>query len=206
MRLKSYRGLALAFLLFCAMVPMPAQTTPAATETRQPWAIGAGISGFKPDLGHGHLYGGTLWIDYMPTRVPSLLRGIGLEVEARDLNYGRSSSLSSNLRQDTIGGGVIYSWPHFHSFRPYGKFLIGYGNTDYGRKPDHRLHDSRTVTSCGGGVEYRLSSHVWLRGDYEYQFWPSFYKATKPAGKLNPQGFTVGALYHFGHRHSSPMQ
>jgi hypothetical protein len=39
---------------------------------------------------------------------------------------------------------------------------------------------------------------VWLRADYEYQNWPDFYKNTKPSGTLNPQGGTLGVMYHFG--------
>ncbi len=209
MRLKIYRGSTLAFILLCATCPVLAQTVPTASETRLPLAIGAGFSGYKPDLGQGHLLGGTLWIDYTPNRVPSFLRGIGLEVEARDLNYGRSSTLSPNLRQDTAELGVIYAWPHFRNFRPYGKFLMGYGNTDYEVQNGRRYHDSRTITCFGGGVEYRISRHVWLRGDYEYQSWPNFFKHPKnipPAGKLNPEGFTVGALYHFGSPHFSSVQ
>lgn len=198
MCLKPYPGLALALLFVCAAYPTLAQTAPAATESRPSLAIGAGLSGYDPDFGHGRMYGGALWIDYTPNRAPSLLRGIGIEAEARDLNYDRSPSQPSNLREDVIGGGVIYSWRHFRNIRPYGKFLMGYGNTDYGSNITHaRYHDSRTVTSVGGGVEYRAFRSVWVRADYEYQWWPNFFKATTPAGLLNPQGFTVGASYHF---------
>jgi opacity protein-like surface antigen len=134
--------------------------------------------------------------------VPHLLRGIGLEVEARDLNYGRSATQPPDLRDDVASGGVIYSWHRFRSIRPYGKFLMGYGNTDEGSLVSTvRWHDSRTVTSMGGGVEYRAWRSVWVRADYEYQTWPDFFKHSNPAipqGLLNPQGFTVGAMYHFG--------
>jgi opacity protein-like surface antigen len=170
-----------------------------------PLTIGAGFSGYNPDFGHGHLLGGTLWIGYFPNKVPSLLRGIGVEVEARDLNYGRSSTQPANLRMDTIQGGVIYAWPHFGNIRPYAKFSGGYGNADDGITATHRNHDSRTISSGGGGFEYRVFQKVWVRADYEYQSWPEFFKhpatATKPArpsGQLNPQGFSLGAVYHFG--------
>jgi hypothetical protein len=42
---------------------------------------------------------------------------------------------------------------------------------------------------------------LWVRADYEHQSWPDFFKATKPAGRLDSQGFTVGAVYHFGRSH-----
>lgn len=203
MHRKAYLAPIAAALFVCAACSAFAQTAPAAKGSGgfSSFAAGAGFSGFNPDWDHGHLLGGTLWIDYTPAGLPSFLRGFGLEAEARDLNYGRSQSQPWNLREDVAGGGVIYSYHRLHSFHPYGKFLVGYGNTDYGSNITHaRGHDSRTVTSTGGGVELRVYRNLWARADYEYQFWPDFFKGTSPAGQLNPQGFTVGALYHFRSR------
>jgi hypothetical protein len=198
MRLKPYLGLVLGVLFVFNASHAVAQTAPAATEARLPLAIGAGFSGYNPDWGQGHLLGGTLWIDYTLSHVPSLLRGIGIEAEARDLNYGRSSTESPNLREDLAGGGAIYSWPHYRNFRPYGKFFAGYGNRDAEYYNGIRFHDSRTVTSVGGGVEYRTFRSVWVRADYEYQFWPDMvFKNAKPIAPIHPAGFTIGALYHF---------
>src|ERR1039458_5751184 len=100
MRLKPYPGLALALLFVCAAYPTLAQTAPTATESRPSLAIGAGLSGYDPDFGHGRMYGGALWIDYTPNMGPLLLHGIGIEAEARDLNYDRSPSQPSNLRSE----------------------------------------------------------------------------------------------------------
>ncbi len=204
MRLKPYVGLAFAVLLVCSSYSVHAQSAPSATRDQPPWSIGAGISGYNPDFGHGHLVGGTLWIGYTPARVPWALQGIGFEAEARDLNYGRSSTQPANLREDTAQGGLIYAWPHFRNFRPYGKFSGGYGNADDGVTATHRNHDSRTFLSWGGGVKYRLFRQVWMRVDYEYQSWPDFFKhpataaaPARPSGRLKPQGFTLGAEYQF---------
>jgi opacity protein-like surface antigen len=92
----------------------------------------------------------------------------------------------------------MYTWLHFHNIRPYAKFFAGYGNTDYGTltTPERRYHDSRTITSVGGGAEFRAYRNLWVRADYEYQFWHDFYFQSTPAGELNPQGFTFGASYH----------
>ncbi len=204
MGLKAYLGVTLAVFSVCEAYSACAQTAPAATALKaySTLAIGAGLSGYNPDWGHGHMLGGTLWIDYTPKRVPLLLRGIGIEAEARDLNYGRSPSQPANLREDTAEGGVIYSWRRFRNFTPYGKFLMGFGNTDYGSTNGGRYHDSRTIAGFGGGVEFRAFRSIWARADYEYQTWPDFFKATTPAGLLNPQGVTVGVLYHFNRSHS----
>lgn len=203
---KQNHGLALAALFLCAAVNASAQSAPTATAGNLPFAIGAGFSGYNPDFGHGHLLGGTLWIDYFPNRLPRILDGFGLEAEARDLNYGRSSTQSPNLREDAVEGGLIYSLRLFHRFRPYGKFSEGYGNTDYETGPTSRHHDSRTIIGGGGGVEFWAFKGISVRADYEYQSWPDFFKHLKtspapvpPAGRLNPQGVTLGAVYHFSH-------
>jgi hypothetical protein len=206
MRLKLYVGLTLALLSVSVACSAHAQTVPAAIGPRaySPFAVGVGFSGYNPDDGHGHLLGGTLWIDYMPNYVPHILRGIGIEAEARDLSLDRSASEPVNMRIDYAGGGLIYSWPRFRNFRPYAKGFMGFGNADdaYNPKTKHYNHDNRTVTSFGGGLEYRAfkSKSIWVRGDYEYQTWPTFFKHSNPAirpGRLNPQGFTLGAMYHF---------
>jgi opacity protein-like surface antigen len=210
MRLKPYVGLALVIPFLGVAFSVHAQSAPSAIEIQFPFAIGAGFSGYNPDYGHGHILGGTLWIDYFPRRVPSVLRGIGVEAEARDLNYGRSPALPGNLRQDTAEGGLIYSWPHFRAFRPYGKLSCGYGNADAESTKGVRFHDSRTIFSGGGGFEYRVFPTLSLRADYEYQVWPDFFKhpatvnppqPARPSGLLNPQGFTLGAVYHFSRPH-----
>jgi opacity protein-like surface antigen len=212
MDLKPYLGpTLLAALIVCAASSILAQSAPAATQGNLPWAVGLGLSGYNPDDGHGHLLGGTLWIDYTVPHMPHILHGIGLEAEARDLNYGRSSSEPANLREDVALGGVIYSWRRYRNLRPYAKLMAGYGNADQESTettPVTIWHDSRTIMGGGGGVEYMAYRSIWLRLDYEYQSWPDFYKHPSygtppifpPAGRLNPQGFTVGAMYHFSHR------
>ncbi|MGA3011835.1 MAG: porin family protein [Terracidiphilus sp.] len=196
--MRVYVRLTLAAFFVCATYSAFAQTVPTATEGNSPWAIGAGISGYNTDYESGRLFGGTLWIDYRLTKVPSLLQGLAIEGEARDLNYLRSATEESNLRQDTAGGGLIYSWRHFAKLRPYAKAFAGYGNTDEGWKDGWRNHDSRNFLAVGGGVEYRIMRHIWARADYEYQSWPDmFFNGNLPSGRMNPQGVTVGAMYHF---------
>jgi opacity protein-like surface antigen len=215
MGLKPYLEPALAALLVCSAYSVLAQTVPAATQSKFHLAIGAGISGYNPDYGHGHLLGGTLWIDYTLPRMPHLLNGIGLEAEAHDLNYGRTTAppaqslQAANLREDVALGGLIYTLPRYRNFHPYAKIMMGYGNADEETlaipskpSPPIRWHDSRTVTSAGGGMDYRVFRNIWVRADYEYESWPTFFVNpgnVPPAGRLTPQGFTIGAMYHFGH-------
>jgi len=188
----------LAALLIAAACPVFAQVVPAATEGGLPLSVGVGFSGYNPDIKSGIMYGGTLWIDYQPVQVPRFLDGIGLEVEARDISLDHSKFQPPNLREDFAGGGVSYTWRHFRNIRPYAKVIWGYGNADYELKNLMPHHDSRTVTSPGGGVEFRAFRRVWARADYEFQIWPDFFQSNGMAGFLDPQGITVGASYHFG--------
>jgi opacity protein-like surface antigen len=205
MRLKLFLQVSLAVsLLFSAVYPSFSQVVPAAYEgMRLPLTAGLGLSSFSPDWLSGRLMGGTLWIDYNPTWVPQRLYGIGLEVEGRDLRFNRSSSQPSDLREDTAGGGVIYTWRRYRQIRPYGKFLMGLGNVDYLTGKGARYNTGRTVTFAGGGLEYDAFRRFWVRADYEYQWWPDFFNVNTPnPGKLDPQGITVGVSYHFNQRSS----
>jgi Outer membrane protein beta-barrel domain len=197
MRLKLFPPLCLALLLVFSTHRSFSQVKPEATHRTIPITVGVGFSAYNPDWNSSPLLGGTLWVDYMPTFLPRPLEGLGIEAEARDLSLNRSSSQPSNLREDVASGGVIYSWSRYYRFRPYGKFLMGYGNTDYKSIDGSRYNQSRTVTTAGGGVETQALHHFWVRADYEYQWWPDFFKGTHPAGKLNPEGITLGVSYHF---------
>jgi opacity protein-like surface antigen len=197
MRMKPYLGLTLAVLFVCATYPVLAQTAPTATRNNPQFAIGAGVSGFNADWGHGIIMGETVWGDYTPTRVPLLLKGIGLEVELRDLDFGRTQTVPPLLVYQTAGGGVIYTWRRFNNIRPYGKFLEEFGGLTWRPSGPIYHHDTRNATIAGGGLEYRTWHNVWLRADYEYQFWPDLF-----GGKtLDPKGFTLGAMYHFNRPH-----
>ena len=96
------------------------------------------------------------------------------------------------MRQDTGEGGAIYTWNRYRNFRPYAKYLVGIGSIDFATSGPYS-HDTFAVFSPGGGAEYRAWRHVWIRGDYEYQFWHH----TFGPDDLNPNGITIGASYDF---------
>jgi opacity protein-like surface antigen len=204
MRLQLNLRVMMAALLAATAVSGFAQTVPTATGKAglNHLTVGAGISYFKPDFDNGEMLGGTVWANFFPNWVPRYVRGIGVALEARDINYYRSTTQPANLRQDTAQGGLIYSWSRFSRIRPYAKFLAGLGNTDYESTITHkRYNDGRTIMSVGGGVDYRITSRIWARGDYEYQRWPNFFFASTPPGDMNPQGFTGGVSYDIGKLH-----
>lgn len=175
------------FLLLAMAAQAFAQAREAANKNGSQFVVGAGASYFNSDWA-GRLVGPTAWVGWNLFPRRSLLRGVELEVEARDLNYARQLP---GLRQDTATGGVVYNWRFRRNFDAYGKFLVGRGSLDAEAFP----HFARTINVPGGGIEYRLAGRVWLRGDFEYQFWPNMLRAHY----LNPNGVTVGATYHFEH-------
>jgi opacity protein-like surface antigen len=199
--------LLLAAVLVAAASPVIAQTVYDAEQGRLPLSIGGGASNFDPDFaqgstpiylphlgtGQGRMWGGTAWADVSLPWLHSWLHGFGVEGEYRSTFTGGSSGQSS-LKETTVGGGVTYTYYHWRSFRPYGKYIFNYGTVSFVPIPEGvgaYSQDSRNANEFGGGVELRCTSHVWARAEYDYQSWGDL------LGGLRPQGFTVGAMYNF---------
>lgn len=180
-----------AVLFFCASFPIHPQVVPPAETPGLPLTIGIGYSNFYSDW-NGRISGISTWIDYDLYRVPSYLRGFAIEAEGRDLSFGLTGT-DPKLRFDTIAGGALYKVRHYHNFHPYGKILFGFGSMDFTTSIPTYSHDTRPILAPGGGLDYRLTRTIWLRGDYEYQFWNNFFGYHA----LNPNGFTIGAFYDF---------
>ena len=204
MRLKLIPPLSLALLFVFSAHSSYSQVAAAAHLSGGiPITVGAGVSSYNTSWNKGQLWGGNVWIDYNFDWLPGPLSGLGLEAEGRDLSLDRPAKYAPITKQDVASGGVVYRWRHYERFRPYGKFLMGYGNTDWDGKAGVRVHQSRTVTTAGGGVEAEAMHRVWVRLDYEYQWWPDFFAVDTPGqGSLSPEGFTLGVSYHF-HESSS---
>jgi opacity protein-like surface antigen len=191
-----------------AASPVIAQTVHDAEEGKLPLSIGGGASNFDPDFaqgpipdylpnlgkGQGRMWGATAWVDVSLPWAPSWLHGVGIEGEYRSTFAGGSAGQSS-LKETTVGGGVTYTYYHWRSFRPYGKYIFNYGTASFVPIPEAGgtaySQDSRNTNEYGGGVEVRCTSHVWARAEYDYESWQDL------LGGLRPQGFTVGAMYNF---------
>jgi opacity protein-like surface antigen len=182
----------LAAASFAAVTPAYSQTLPDAYQGTLPFSLGVAASNLDVDWGHNRMYGLEVWAQWHPGMLPRALDGFGLDVEARDVNYGRGPTLPPNFRMDTIAGGPMYTWHHYRNVQPYFKFLLGFGSIDFeGQNPYYR-HDTRNVYEPGFGLQYRLVDHLWVRGEYDYQAWTDLFGKT-----LDPQGFTAGVSYDF---------
>jgi len=203
MRLKLLVVPILTVSLFAPVFPAFSQVVPAYSGPSLSLSVGFGPSSYDVDWGHGRMYGGTIWADWYPTQLPRILHGLGVEVEARDISLHQNCNPpgfcpQKNLRQDTAGGGVIYSWRHFRNFHPYGKFLIEDGSVDfYHASRPANPHANLMLFAPGGGLEYRIFRPIWVRADYEYQNW-----GTLLGNTLNPQGISVGVAYEFSRAYS----
>ena len=189
-------------LIFGALVAASAsssvaQSLYAAQERHLPIAIGSGLANFDLDYGKDRggerrMQGITSWLDWSPPNVPSFLKGVGLEIEGRDINFGRPSSLH-RMRQDTIAGGVVYNWPRYRFVQPHFQYLLGMGSIDFPSRNPRYTHDTRAIQAPGAGLEVAVSHNVKVRCAYEYQFWPHIFGPRA----LNPNGFTLGTAFDF---------
>lgn len=192
MRLKPIFKVIFTTLLGVGGLSGNCQVSPAANRGGVPIVIGTGFSDFSIDWGPGQrMEGVSVWADWFPNRMPADLNGLGVEAEGRDIDIGRPAGIT-RMRQDTGLAGPIYGWNRYRSFRPYVKFLAGIGSIDFPPSGTYS-HDTFSVFSPGGGVEYRVWEHIWIRGDYDYQFWHH----TFGNNDLTPTGFTVGVSYDF---------
>ena len=193
MRSNPILPLFLALIIIASPGLARSQVQASAYRNTPPLSVGVGASGFNVDWNHSRMHATTLWVDWHPGRIPSLLRGLGGEVEGHDLNYGRPSTVPSNFRQDTALGGPIYALPSFHNIRPYGKFLVGFGSFDFGDRGPHYTHDTRSLYEMGAGVDGRVWRHYIVRAEYGYQEWQSLFNGKN----RNPRGVSCGVLYDF---------
>lgn len=188
----------LAVSILTVAIPACSQTVPAYQREELPLFVGIGPSGYDVDWGHGRMYGGTIWADWYPERMPSVLHGLGIEIEARDISLDRHLPPQFNLRQDTVGGGAIYTWRYFRNFHPYAKYLVSYGSYDFSPVQlgpnNYYSHAARMLWAPGAGLEYRVYRAFWARADYEYQTWQTLLGKTP-----DPQGVTLGVSYNFAY-------
>ena|SRR6266851_2000568 len=177
-----------ALLILGLLAPFAvAQASPTA-ERRLDVQLGGMFSLANPGIPNGAsvLYG--RW-NYSGGGVYATLdphRRFGLELGARELS-GRYVS------ERTYLAGPRYFKPYGH-YVPYGKVLLGRGTFKFPNSIDAL---SFTVISFGGGVDYRISSSIYVRGDYEYHRWLGFTdKVHNFPGPLTPQVLSIGVAYH----------
>lgn len=201
-------GVLVLFLLPTALI---AQSSQSATGGEASIWAGAEMSAFNPDWGCANssplcgqdLIGPTAVFDF------DLHGKYGIEGEARWLHWGGpgGGEVESNYL-----AGPRYRFARYRRVSGWIKVDVGGAwitTTDYPAAGS--LKGSYFVYAPGGTLDYRLTRQITIRGDYEWQVWPSF--AGPPSynpntGQVNqnnsgltPNGFSVGVLYRFLGRH-----
>jgi hypothetical protein len=169
------------------------------------WA-GAEVSSFNPDYSCGsevpfgcqsQLVGPAAFVDL------NVNPKWGVEGEARWLHWnGPGNQIESNYLV-----GPRYRVYRYRRLNLWLKLLLGGGLTT---TPDYpaagSLKGSYFAYAPGGTVEYRLTRQLSLRGDYEFQIWPSFagppsYDSSGALVQhnhgLTPNGFSLGVTWRF---------
>jgi opacity protein-like surface antigen len=165
-----------------------AQVAPATRGSGLDLWVGAEFSNFQPDWGFNRMSG----ITVLGNVNGIFFHKLGAEGEARWLRFNQYQGET----QDHYLIGPRYRFFRLHQASFYAKFLMGGGFITY---PNKIGSGSYFAYVPGATVEYRLSHHWAVRGDYEYQFWPSApglaFTFPNPSNGLNPNGFSVGASY-----------
>ena len=188
----------LALFFLGVALPCRAQVTYSAEGGgKVPFTVGAGVSNFSDDWGvlNPRQTGMSVWVDWRFPHMPRVLNGLGVEFEGRTLQWGTPSYLPGH-RMDTALGGPIYQFRRYKRIRPFGKYLLGIGSIDFPIPGSNYNHDTRVVFEPGVGADLRVWNSISVRGTYDYQFWHQIFGLND----LNPNGFTIGAVYDFGLR------
>lgn len=202
MSLKSVPVISLAVLLATIAIPVSAQSSHAAERGGWPLTVGAGYSSINMDWGQdlqGNpriVNGVTAWLEWY--RIPKAPRGLGFGFEGEHVNWNQPPTLPQ-FRIDAALAGPIYRyrWRRLNRFDVYGKTYFGLGSLDFPPFGTYG-HDTRTVTAPGFGGDFRAWNSLWIRADYEYQFWPHLFGR---GHALNPRGYTLGVVYDFSGIH-----
>jgi len=114
---------------------------------------------------------------------------LGVEARARFLTF---NSWNGETEQDYLAG-PRYTFLHSNKWRPFAEFQLGLVKIQY---PFNIGSGTSFAITPGGGLEYRLSRKVSVRGAYEYQILtnsPSF--SNEPQHGIKPNGATAGFTY-----------
>ena len=162
-----------------------AQVAPSARVGGLPIGIGIGFSSYDIDYGNLRMEG--------PVARASLglFHGIGIDASARSIFMFTPSQLT-RMQQTTLLGGVYYEAPLMFHVRPFVRYAGGLGIIEFPSYNPAYTRDSYTVTAPSGGVEIPLREKLYLRAEYEYQFWKQYHGPND----LTPNGFTLGVTYY----------
>ena len=166
-------------------------TMPTASRTLQLSAFGA-ATGVLTGLGGGKNFGITAGGDLgLPP-----WHGVRPTIEVRG-EFPTDHGLVDS--QKSVLAGLKVDFLLNHRFRPYGNFLFGRGQMDYGNFGyvyGNNIYALTTtyIDSPGGGIDYQMTEHYAIRLDAQYQRWAD---APTPSGHIWSTSASAGLTYYF---------
>lgn len=157
-----------------------AQALPTATANGA-LQVGIGWSYVRPDYGQKAIQGVTGYADL------DLFRHLGLEAEYHYIALITPTDLAEN----SFLAGPRFILPRGR-FSYYAKALAGIGDIVIQETQDNPQGGAGKYFAygIGGGVDYRATKHIVVRGDFEYQHWGYL-------TGLTPTSYTLGVAYRF---------
>ncbi|MHB1936113.1 MAG: outer membrane protein [Acidobacteriaceae bacterium] len=184
---KFFCGLA---FLFCPIFLL-AQAISPVTPKRATITAGGYFSYGQTDYGQRHAFGPGAYADFDYHVWRNV--GVGIEGEVRFLNFLTDSSSGAGISEDNLLGGPRVTYEIGRKWLPYVKFLAGGSRFHYPCSKSFCISNQTynyTTFAFGGGVDYKLTSHITVRPvDFEYQHW-SF-----PPTGLTPWVYSAGVSY-----------
>jgi hypothetical protein len=123
-------------------------------------------------------------------------RGVRPTIEVRG-TYPTDHGLVDS--QKDILAGLKVEFLLSHRLRPYGDFLFGRGQIDYGNYGyvyQNNVYSLTTtyIDSPGAGFDYQFSEHLAIKVDGQFQRWAA---APAPSGIIYSKVGSAGLVYYF---------
>jgi opacity protein-like surface antigen len=180
---KFFSGL---IFLFCPIF-LHAQAVAPVTPKRATITAGGYFSFGQTDYGQKHAFGPGVYGDFNYRIWRNV--GVGIEGEARFLNFLTDSSTGSGISEENFLGGPRVTYEVGRRWLPYVKFLAGGSRFHYPNFISNQSYNYTTFAG-GGGLDYHLTSHITIRpADFEYQHW------NFPPTGLTPWVYSAGVSY-----------
>ncbi|MEO6983029.1 MAG: outer membrane beta-barrel protein [Edaphobacter sp.] len=144
--------------------------------------IGGGYTSAASDYGN-RFTGGMAYFDF------DFTAHLGVEGEFHFVSGPSPEDLYEKTYE--LGGRYFRT---YNKFVPYAKVMYGRGVFNYPAYVPNGPHPNLAynLLATGAGVDYKALPYLYVRADYEYQYWMGF-----PPSGLTPQLLTIGVAYHF---------
>ena len=190
--------LAVVLVVLLASISSLAQVQPAAGGGKvvlpANLSIGAGMDYWSGDWKGGNInrWGPTAWA------TATIWHCLGVNLEGHSMVLGGNEN-ASNYKLFVGEGGLMCTMGYWGRFQPIYKAEVGFASLSQPGNGTGKLHSTYGTWAIGGGGEYHLWDHWWLRVDYTYENIRNFHSSiSNEKHTLNPRGIAFGMSYRLG--------